>query len=104
MLTIAKIKNINYYKDLATEDYYLKGGEPAGIWAGVGATHLGLTGTVDDIAFANIMAGYSPDKKQPLCQKPGKSHQPGFDLTFNAPKSISLLWAVADSELKKKYK
>jgi conjugative relaxase-like TrwC/TraI family protein len=104
MLTIAKIKNINYYKDLATEDYYLKGGEPSGIWAGVGASLLNLKGKVDDTAFANIMAGYSPDKKQSLCQKPGKSHQPGLDLTFNAPKSVSLLWAIVDDELKKKYK
>ena len=36
MLSIDKIslKNINYYLELAREDYYLNGGEPPGQWHG----------------------------------------------------------------------
>ncbi|MBF7074309.1 relaxase domain-containing protein [Glaciecola sp. MH2013] len=96
MMTIAGIKNIGYYQDLATEDYYVKGGEPPGIWAGIGATELKLQGIIEDKDFANVMQGYSPDKKTALCQAPGANHRPGWDLTFNAPKSVSVLWARAD--------
>jgi conjugative relaxase-like TrwC/TraI family protein len=100
MMTIAGIKNIGYYQDLATEDYYVKGGEPPGIWAGIGATELKLHGIIEDKKFANVMAGYSPYKKVALCQNPGEKHRPGWDLTFNAPKSVSVLWARADEQTK----
>lgn len=96
MMTISGIKSIGYYQDLATEDYYVKGGEPPGIWAGIGATDLKLKGIIEDKGFANVMAGYSPNKKFALCQNPGEKHRPGWDLTFNAPKSVSVLWARAD--------
>lgn len=98
MITIAGIKSIGYYQDLATEDYYVKGGEPPGVWAGIGATELKLQGTIEDKDFANVMEGYSPNKKVALCQSPGKKHRPGWDLTFNAPKSISVLWARVDAQ------
>jgi conjugative relaxase-like TrwC/TraI family protein len=35
-----------------------------------------------------------------LCQNPGEKHRPGWDLTFNAPKSVSVLWARADEQTK----
>ncbi|MBU2877443.1 MobF family relaxase [Aliiglaciecola lipolytica] len=98
MMTIAGIKSIGYYQDLATEDYYVKGGEPPGIWAGIGATELKLQGVIEDKNFANVMAGYSPNKKVALCQNPGEKHRPGWDLTFNAPKSVSVLWARAGEQ------
>jgi hypothetical protein len=63
MMTISGIKSIGYYQDLATEDYYVKGGEPPGVWAGIGATVLKLKEIIGDEDFANIMAGYSPKKK-----------------------------------------
>jgi conjugative relaxase-like TrwC/TraI family protein len=100
MMTIAGIKSIGYYQDLATEDYYVKGGEPPGVWAGIGATELKLQGIIEDKNFANVMAGYSPNKKFALCQNPGEKHRPGWDLTFNAPKSVSVLWARADEQTK----
>jgi conjugative relaxase-like TrwC/TraI family protein len=100
MMTIAGIKSISYYQDLATEDYYVKGGEPPGIWAGIGATDLKLEGVIEDMGFANVMAGYSPNKKFALCQNPGAKHRPGWDLTFNAPKSVSVLWARSNEQTK----
>jgi conjugative relaxase-like TrwC/TraI family protein len=100
MMTIAGIKSISYYQDLATEDYYVKGGEPPGVWAGIGATELKLKGIIEDKDFADVMAGYSPNKKFALCQNPGEKHRPGWDLTFNAPKSVSVLWARVDEQTK----
>lgn len=33
---------------------------------------------------------------------PFKSHRPGYDLTFSAPKSVSILWALGDKDIKAK--
>ena len=38
MMSFAKIRDGKYYLDLAAEDYYLKGGEPDGVWCGAGAS------------------------------------------------------------------
>tara|TARA_R110001592_G_scaffold215877_1_gene469300 strand:- start:6634 stop:9150 length:2517 start_codon:yes stop_codon:yes gene_type:complete len=102
MLTISPIRNINYYSDLAKEDYYLDGGEPNGVWLGKGAKLLDLSGNVDNEKYINVMHGYTPDKKYDLCQKSGKKHRHGWDLTFSAPKSVSIAWARASDELKQK--
>ncbi len=89
----------NYYLDLASEDYYLKGGEPPGIWYGLGAETLGLFGLVSREQFLNLFNGYSPDGSTKLTQNAGQdTHHPGWDLTFSAPKSVSTLWSQADSE------
>ncbi|MCX6378982.1 MAG: relaxase domain-containing protein [Armatimonadetes bacterium] len=89
----------NYYLALAREDYYLEGGEPLGQWFGSGAAELGLVGTVAKNALKNLLIGLSPEGDRPLIRIAGaKEHQPGWDLTFSAPKSVSVLWAVADIE------
>ena len=100
MLTISPIRNINYYSDLAKEDYYLDGGEPNGVWLGKGAKLLDLSDNVDNEKYINVMHGYTPDKKYELCQKSGNKHRHGWDLTFSAPKSVSIAWARANDELK----
>lgn len=90
-----------YYISLGREDYYLEGGEPPGKWLGRGAAELGLSGTVEAEAFRNLLSGYSSEKK-PLIQNAGaENHQPGWDLTFSAPKSVSVLWAISDEETRK---
>ena len=85
-----------YYVGLAREDYYLEGGEPPGQWVGQGSTDLGLAGVVERDQFLNLFAGVDKDGA-PLVQNAGDAkRQPGWDLTFSAPKSVSTLWAVAD--------
>lgn len=97
MMTFAKIKNEGkYYLDLAREDYYVNGGEPDGIWGGAGAEILRLKGKVEKEQFKKILKGFSPCGKSSLCQTPGEDHTSGWDLTFNAPKSVSVVWAAAD--------
>jgi conjugative relaxase-like TrwC/TraI family protein len=95
VLSIAPMgaRSAGYYSTLAREDYYLKGGEPLGLWEGRGAEHLGLQGTVQEQAFRNLFAGFSPDKSQKLVQNAGGDRHPGWDLTFSAPKSVSVLWS-----------
>lgn len=89
-----------YYLDLASEDYYLDGGEPLGKWFGRGADKLGLSGTVERRDLERAFSGFTPGGEA-LVQNAGKkSHRPGFDLTFSAPKSVSVLWSQADPELR----
>jgi hypothetical protein len=45
-----------YYVE-ALPNYYLDADEPRGVWHGLGAGMLGLTGTVEDGAFLALMAG-----------------------------------------------
>ena len=102
MMSFAKIRSAKYYLDLAAEDYYLKGGEPDGKWCGSATSLLKLKGPVTSDVLSNLLQGYSPCGKTALCQNAGKNHTLGWDLTLNAPKSVSVLWAAADPELRKK--
>lgn len=104
MLSVAKIKksSLGYYCDLAREDYYLSGGEPPGHWFGRGAAALGLTKTVLLEDLHCIIQGYAPDGTSKLVQNAGtKDRHPGSDLTFSAPKSVSILWSQSDRARRK---
>ena len=84
-----------YYSGLAREDYYLEGGEPPGQWQGRGAAKLGLEGQVDPKDFSQMFEGFL--KGVPLTQNAGKeTRSPGWDLTFSAPKSVSVAWSQAN--------
>lgn len=91
-----------YYTGLSREDYYLAGGEPPGLWLGEGARDLGLTGRVDAPALSRLFDGAHPREDRALIQNAhAKDHQPGWDLTFSAPKSVSVLWSQADPATRK---
>jgi len=100
MMTFSAVSNENYYLNLAAEDYYLKGGEPPGVWVGLGTYSLNLKGQVEAKQLSNLMKGFTPDGKKTLCQNAGGNHKAGWDLTFGAPKSVSILWAAADDKLR----
>lgn len=105
MLSIAKMgkNSLDYYADLAREDYYLKGGEPPGLWMGRGAASLGLGATVQKEDFHNVFQGFSPDGTSMLVQNAGTEDRHfGSDLTFSAPKSVSVLWSQSDPERRAK--
>lgn len=104
MLSIAALSGGqgNYYLALARDDYYLKGGEPSGQWFGKGAERLGIKAQVNGQEFKRLLRGFSPDGTQPLIQGAGSpKHQPGWDLTFSSPKSVSSLWSQADQEVRR---
>lgn len=87
-----------YYLGLAHEDYYTEGGEPPGRWIGRGAEELGLSGIVEGAHLSRVLRGVHPhDERIRLTQNPIEGErQPGWDLTFSAPKTVSVLWAIAD--------
>ncbi|MFL0797830.1 MAG: relaxase domain-containing protein [Cellvibrionaceae bacterium] len=103
MLSISPVKNTNYYIDLARkDDYYLNddNGEPPGRWLGKGSTWLKLFGTIEKRDYKKLLNGFSPDDV-PLVQNAGNDNRrKAWDLTFSAPKSVSLVWARADDSLK----
>jgi conjugative relaxase-like TrwC/TraI family protein len=82
------------------EDYYLHGGEAPGQWLGTGARALALRGEVRGQELMRLLAGHNPSSDQPLGRaQPGQERLPGYDLTFRAPKSVSLLFALGDGEV-----
>lgn len=88
----------DYYVNLAREDYYTRGGEPAGGWRGSAVPSLGLTGIVERQDLQLLLAGFHPTTGTALLQKAGPNHRAGWDLTFSAPKSISVLWSQSNSK------
>lgn len=99
MMSMNVINNIAYYEELAKEDYYTKGGEPLGKWVGKGRHALKLTNHINSRDYRRIFNGFSLDGTA-LCKNAGENHRSGWDLTFSAPKSVSILWARADKELR----
>jgi conjugative relaxase-like TrwC/TraI family protein len=82
------------------EDYYLHGGEAPGQWLGTGARALALRGEVRGQELMRLLAGHNPSGDQPLGRaQSGQERLPGYDLTFRAPKSVSLLFALGDGEV-----
>lgn len=101
MLSIKAIGNVEYYLELAREDYYLEGGEPLGKWWGRATDGLSLAATTTRENLRSLAAGISPHGDS-LVQNVGKpDRQVGWDLTFSAPKSVSVLWSHADPELRR---
>lgn len=103
MLSIGKA-SAAYYINLAKDDYYHRGTEPAGLWYGNGAEAFGLTGTVERQAFLRLCAGFDPnDQTEKLVQNAGRENRrAGWDMTFSAPKTVSALWATADEETRQR--
>jgi conjugative relaxase-like TrwC/TraI family protein len=81
-----------YLSDLARE---LPTGGP-GRWVGTAAGGLGLAGPVQDEEFRRLLEGRQP--RTGVVVGSGRASVAGFDLTFSAPKSVSVLFALAGPE------
>lgn len=83
----------SYYE---ADDYYAEGGEAPSAWFGEGAKALGLAGEVDRAAFKRGLEGDLPNGSQLGTIRNGeREHRPGWDMTFSAPKSVSIMAEVA---------
>lgn len=91
---------ISYYLHLkedktnVKDDYYTREGE--GLWMGKACEKLGLSGKVSAHDFTNLCNGFSPNGKALAKNAGAADHRAGWDLTFSAPKSISVDWSVAE--------
>ncbi|MDE0419151.1 MAG: relaxase domain-containing protein, partial [bacterium] len=83
---------VHYFE---ADGYYAKNDpehRKASGWHGGGVTALGLHGPVKPLRFEQILSGHVPGTKTRLGRlRDGKhEHRPGLDVTFSAPKSVSL--------------
>ncbi len=76
-------------------DYYLDPEEPPGRWAGEGRAALGLRGTVTGDDLRALLECRHPITGDGLGRRFGDKSARGFDATFSAPKSVSVLWALS---------
>ncbi|MEK9282670.1 relaxase domain-containing protein [Bradyrhizobium sp. ISRA442] len=99
--TVAAGTSAEYY--IASSDYYFGGSEPAGRWVAVGIDIGARAGSVvEREPFERLHAAIDADGRSMLSSKGGKKHVGGYDITFSAPKTCSILWALADDELRAK--
>ena len=98
MLSIGAISSAAQGASYYERDGYYAKDDPehreASAWAGRGAEELGLKGPVDPDIFRAVLEGRVPDGSDTRLGRRGKDgeihHRPGRDLTFSAPKSVSL--------------
>jgi conjugative relaxase-like TrwC/TraI family protein len=107
MLTIGKLgrseSQLEYFDAqvaAGVEDYYAGRGESPGRWRGSGVDVLGLRSgeRVERQAFLALMRGLSPGDGSVLRVMGERSTVAGLDLTFSAPKSVSVLFAISDED------
>src|SRR5579875_3850440 len=96
-------KATNYFKQEYTNadnSYYTQGEMLQGRWHGKFAEELGLKGSVTEEQFSRMALGQDPETGEQWVQHRNTvktqnggelEHRAGFDLTFNAPKTVSLI-------------
>lgn len=90
-----------YYEHLAQDDYYENGGEPPGQWKGSLAANLYLFGSVRPGQLGQMFRGFHPLTGDALATNAGDQHKVGWDLTFSAPKSVSIAWAFSSDDARR---
>ncbi len=90
MLSISSIKGDSAY--YSHEDNYYASGSLESRWLGDGAEKLGLKGEVANADMDAIRQGKLPDGSDLSRMVDGvNKHRSGYDLTFSAPKSVSMM-------------
>jgi conjugative relaxase-like TrwC/TraI family protein len=91
-----------YYREgLTTSDYYVEKGEAKGFWGGLGAEKLGLSGEVTSKSFDRLADNLNPLNGEKLTPRTKKNRRVGYDFTFNAPKSVSILYGLGDMTMRR---
>jgi conjugative relaxase-like TrwC/TraI family protein len=106
VLSIGKLNQqmADYYERAVAdsrEDYYALRGETEGMWWGRGAEALELRGAVEKGQLALLVAFRDPAHPEASLGRPplGADQVGAYDLTFSAPKSVSILYALASPEI-----
>jgi conjugative relaxase-like TrwC/TraI family protein len=103
VLSIGKLgagKADYYLKSVAQgiEDYYTGAGEAPGWWTGSAADEMEVFGQVEGELLHRALAGQHPKTGGQLAHA-GAIRVPGYDLTFSAPKSVSLLFGLGGADV-----
>ena len=89
---------VHYFEQ---DGYYAKNSpehRKASFWHGAAARDLALGRHVKPTVFESILAGYVPgtDRRLGRARDGAHQHRPGVDITFSAPKSVSLQGLVRE--------
>lgn len=102
MLSISPAKSAAaakaYYEN---DNYYVKGeeGEINSAWWGEGASRLGLVGAVNSAQFVDMLSGLMLNGQRLGIMKGQELlHRAGYDFTFSAPKSVSILAQIGGDQ------
>lgn len=76
--------------------YYTDPDEPPGRWWGRGRAAVGLDGDVVQGQLELMLDARHPGTGDKVGRGYGDKSARGYDATFSAPKSVSVLWALAD--------
>lgn len=90
----------SYYLDQVVsgiEDYYSEEGEAPGYWL-ASSDQLGLEGLVRPDDLRAVLTGRDSNSGEPLHRAKNRK-VPGWDLTFRAPKSVSILWGLGEPDV-----
>lgn len=126
MQTISTVKSPEYYEEQEMkqeksvagrkdiENYLNEAGKVIGRFSGAGCDDIGITGSIKNGEFLDLMKGVHPHSKKqlwkdakckPKFDKDGKKLPPpykGTDGTLSAVKHVSILYALADDDMKAK--
>jgi len=90
-----------YFTQSLTRDdtgYYHEGQELAGQWGGKGAAMLGLEGAVSQRDYFALCDNRHPETGERITPRNKEGRRVGFDFTFSAPKSVSVLYELTGDE------
>jgi conjugative relaxase-like TrwC/TraI family protein len=99
VLRVAKVRSGGgaYYLEVAAGTG--TGIEAAGRWLGTGTPALGLSGPVEAADLHAVLAGEDPATGLVLGTARHRVRVAAYDMTFSAPKSVSLLHALGDADV-----
>jgi conjugative relaxase-like TrwC/TraI family protein len=111
MLSISNLSSSDIAsKYYCSGSYYMKGNDPdkeviaEPEWYGKCAKYLNLSGFVEEGKFNDALSGIVKDHAGRVTTQLGRNengiikHAPGIDMTFSAPKSVSIMAEVAGDE------
>lgn len=88
-----------YFEEgLSKQDYYSEKGEVNGLWHGRTAERLGLSGEVTKSDFEKLASNQHPQTEEQLTVRNSPNRRAGYDATFSAPKSVSLVYSMTQDE------
>lgn len=99
-VTTLKGAGAGHYYTHHLPSYYLDGDEPPGRWWGRAAGELGLQGEIAAESFHALLDGRHPITGKKLGRRQGDDSVRGFDATFSAPKSVSVLFGLGDVSIR----
>ncbi|GMT42455.1 MAG: conjugative relaxase [bacterium] len=89
--TVSAGQAAHYYSE--KDNYYARS---SGQWHGKGADTLGLSGGIEKDVFEHLLYGRDADGKELVESNSKGDHRAGVDLTFSAPKSVSILGEITN--------